>query len=132
VGADRSPIVILDDKIKTFGDMMRERLTTGEIPFREAYLGALIDRAEVDDHQVRIMAVSCKTGMCYTVERNDCRSCRLGQALQRDPTSTNGASYVGSQLRLDPTYTKTRSLLSRSFNLLDGISSMPRLATCLR
>ncbi len=33
---------------------MRERLTTGDIPFRKAYLGAIIDRVEVDDHQIRI------------------------------------------------------------------------------
>ena len=34
---------------------MRERLTTGAIPFRKAYLGAIIDRVEVDDGQIRIM-----------------------------------------------------------------------------
>jgi hypothetical protein len=33
---------------------MRDRLTTGEVPFRKAYLGALIDRVKVDDTQVRI------------------------------------------------------------------------------
>ena len=30
-------------------------LTTGEIPFRKAYLGAIIDRVEVDDAQIRIL-----------------------------------------------------------------------------
>jgi hypothetical protein len=35
---------------------MRERLTTGEVPFRKAYLGSLIDRVEVDDREVRIGA----------------------------------------------------------------------------
>jgi site-specific DNA recombinase len=33
---------------------MRDRLTTGEIPFRKAYLGSVIDRVEVDDHRIRI------------------------------------------------------------------------------
>lgn len=33
---------------------MRERLTTGDVPFRKAYLGAIIDRVEVDDGQIRI------------------------------------------------------------------------------
>ena len=30
-------------------------LLTGETPFRKAYLGAIIDRVEVDDHQIKIM-----------------------------------------------------------------------------
>ena len=54
-GANRPPIVIPGDKIEAFGRLMRERLTTGEIPFRKAYLGAIIDRVEVDDAQIRIL-----------------------------------------------------------------------------
>ena len=53
-GANRPPIVIEPARIEVFGKLMRERLTTGEIPFRKAYLGAIIDRVEVDDHQIRI------------------------------------------------------------------------------
>ena len=34
---------------------MREKLTTGEVPFRKAYLGAIVDRIEVDDGIVRIV-----------------------------------------------------------------------------
>ena len=34
---------------------MLEKLTTGDIPFRKAYLGSLIDRIEVDDREVRIV-----------------------------------------------------------------------------
>jgi len=33
---------------------MRENFTTGSVPFRKAYLQSLIDRIEVDDHQIRI------------------------------------------------------------------------------
>ena len=33
---------------------MRERLTTGEIQLRKAYLSAITDRVEVDDAQIRI------------------------------------------------------------------------------
>ncbi len=54
-GANRPPIVISSDKVAAFGHLMRERLTTGDIPFRKAYLGAIIDRIEVDDAQIRIM-----------------------------------------------------------------------------
>lgn len=53
-GANRAPIVIPGEKIEAFGRLMRERLTKGETPFRKAYLGAIIDRVEVDDHQIRI------------------------------------------------------------------------------
>jgi len=53
-GANRGPIVIPGDRIAAFGQMMRERLTTGDVPFRKAYLGAIIDRVEVDDTQIRI------------------------------------------------------------------------------
>lgn len=52
-GTNRAPIVIPGDRIAAFGALMRERLTTGDVPFRKAYLGALIDRVEVDDDQVR-------------------------------------------------------------------------------
>lgn len=45
-----SPIVV-----EQFGATMRENLTTGEVPFRKAYLGSLVDRVEVDDHAVRIV-----------------------------------------------------------------------------
>jgi hypothetical protein len=34
---------------------MREKLTIGDIPFRKAYLGSLVDRIEVDDGEVRIV-----------------------------------------------------------------------------
>jgi hypothetical protein len=34
---------------------MREKLTTGEVPFRKAYLGSLLDRIEVDNREVRIV-----------------------------------------------------------------------------
>jgi hypothetical protein len=47
---DVSPIVI-----ERFARTMRENLTTGEVPFRKAYLGSLLDRIEVDDGEVRIV-----------------------------------------------------------------------------
>ena len=41
--------------VDRFARAMRERLTTGEVPFRKAYIGSIVDRIEVDDTQVRIM-----------------------------------------------------------------------------
>lgn len=43
------------DAVARFGRIMRERLTGGEVPFRRAYLGAIIDRIEVDETEIRIM-----------------------------------------------------------------------------
>jgi site-specific DNA recombinase len=40
--------------IERFGRNMREKFTTGSVPFRKAYLRSLIDVVEVDDNQVRI------------------------------------------------------------------------------
>ena len=47
---DISPIVV-----ERFGQAMRQKLTTGEVPFRKAYLGAIVDRVEVDDREIRIV-----------------------------------------------------------------------------
>ena len=50
------PVVDLTpDAITHFGQLMREKLTSGEIPFRKAYIGSIVDRIEVDDHQIRIL-----------------------------------------------------------------------------
>jgi site-specific DNA recombinase len=54
-GTNHPPIVIDPAKIAAFGAAMRERLTTGDVAYRKAHLGAVIDRIEVDDQQVRIM-----------------------------------------------------------------------------
>jgi site-specific DNA recombinase len=40
--------------IERFGRTMRDNFSTGSVPFRKAYLQALINVIEVDDHQVRI------------------------------------------------------------------------------
>ena len=41
--------------IEKFGRTMRQNLTTGEIPFRKAYLGSLLERVEVDDREIRVL-----------------------------------------------------------------------------
>ena len=38
-----------------FARLMRERINSGEIPFRKAYIRSIVDRIEVDDAVVRIM-----------------------------------------------------------------------------
>ena len=41
--------------VDRFARVMRERLTTGAVPFRKAYIGSIVDRIVVDDAYVRIM-----------------------------------------------------------------------------
>ncbi len=54
--AGRRPSVDISPvSIERFAETMRKRLTSGEVPFRKAYIGAIVDRIEVDDHQIRIM-----------------------------------------------------------------------------
>jgi site-specific DNA recombinase len=40
--------------IERFGRTIRENFSTGSVPFRKAYLQALVNVIEIDDHQVRI------------------------------------------------------------------------------
>ena len=51
----RESVTPIDEaKLKAFAELMRTRLTDGEVQFRKAYLSALIERVEVGDSEVRI------------------------------------------------------------------------------
>jgi site-specific DNA recombinase len=51
----QSPAARIDRaKIERFGSLMRQSITTGDIPFRKAYLRSFIDAIEVDDRVIRI------------------------------------------------------------------------------
>ena len=51
----QSPAARIDRaKIERFGSLMRQSITTGDIPFRKAYLRSFIDAVEVDDRVIRI------------------------------------------------------------------------------
>ena len=41
--------------VERFGAVMREKLTMGEVSFRKAYLGSIVDRVEVDDREIRLV-----------------------------------------------------------------------------
>jgi DNA invertase Pin-like site-specific DNA recombinase len=55
LGTSSPAIALKEGKVAAFSRLMRGRLTEGEVPFRKAYLGALIDRIEVDDQVIRIV-----------------------------------------------------------------------------
>src|SRR5262245_65269992 len=53
-----APAIRIDPAlVERFGRSMREKFTTGSVPFRKAYLQSLIDVVEVDDHQIRIREI---------------------------------------------------------------------------
>jgi site-specific DNA recombinase len=51
----RPAVNISQIQVERFGQIMREKLTTGDVPFRKAYLGAIVDRVEVDDRVIRLI-----------------------------------------------------------------------------
>jgi hypothetical protein len=53
--AVRPAVEIRSIMVERFGLIMREKLTTGGMPFRKAYLGSIVDRVEVDDREIRIV-----------------------------------------------------------------------------
>jgi site-specific DNA recombinase len=46
---------ITSEKIAAFVDLMRTNVVSGTVPFRRAYIRALVDRVEVDDSEIRIV-----------------------------------------------------------------------------
>src|SRR5262249_26342104 len=50
-----APAIRIDPAlIERFGRSMREKFTSGSVPFRKAYLQSLIDVVEIDDHRISI------------------------------------------------------------------------------
>ena len=97
--------------VEQFGATMRENLTTGEIPFRKAYLDSLIDRVEVDDHAVRIVgrkdvlkqAVLSKSGPIPGV-RSFVRKWRsLGEGADSPENITQSMLYGAERTIIDIT-----------------------------
>ena len=41
--------------VEEFGRMMRENITSGDIPFRKAYIQAVVDKVEVGDKRIKII-----------------------------------------------------------------------------
>jgi len=55
--------------IVSVGRLMRETLASGDVPFRKAYIGSIVDRIEADDHQISIL--SRKDILAQAVMAND-------------------------------------------------------------
>lgn len=50
----REPVAIEPERVAVFASEMRARLREGEVPFRKAYIRAVIDRMEVQPDEIRI------------------------------------------------------------------------------
>ncbi|MFF8802643.1 MULTISPECIES: hypothetical protein [unclassified Methylobacterium] len=50
-----NPTEIGPELIERFGRLLRENVTSGEIPFRKAWLQAIVDRVEVGADVIRIV-----------------------------------------------------------------------------
>ena len=48
-------IAIDPEAVERFGRVMQENITSGEAPFRKAYIRSMADRIEVDDNIIRIV-----------------------------------------------------------------------------
>lgn len=46
--------------VEKFGRLMRESITTGDVPFRKSYIRSVIDRIEIDDDVIRIIGDKTK------------------------------------------------------------------------
>ncbi len=55
IKAQAAPQITLEpEQLERFGAFMREKITVGETSFRRAYLRAVVEAVEVDDHVIRI------------------------------------------------------------------------------
>ena len=62
---------LTEDKIAEFSAVMRANVTNGPIPFRRAYIRALIDRVEVDDTEIRIHGrKTCSNALSWAEEHH--------------------------------------------------------------
>jgi len=84
------------EAIERFGRAMRENITSGEIPFRKAYIQSVVDRIEVDDSVIRILGSKATLEHAVagrTVGSAGVRSFERKWRAQRDSNSRPPDSY---------------------------------------
>ncbi|MBX9823613.1 MAG: hypothetical protein K2Y27_01340 [Xanthobacteraceae bacterium] len=47
--------ILADPALDRFTTIMRGNVMSGDVPFRKAYIGSVVERVEVDDNQIRIV-----------------------------------------------------------------------------
>jgi site-specific DNA recombinase len=68
---------------------MRERITTGDIPFRKTYIRSVVDRIEVGDHVIRIVGDRTKPEKAMTGKPNTTPGVRSFAPEWRDLRESN-------------------------------------------
>ena len=111
------PIVIDPAAVESFGRMMRQNIATGETPFRKAYLRAVVDHIEVDDHVIRIIGDKATLEQAIAgqaVNASDVRRCAPKWRARRDSNSYREISSLGSfgAARLCPLWRGPKASLS--------------------
>lgn len=66
IRASKSNVAIDPAVVEKFGRLMRESITTGDIPFRKTYIRSVVDRIEVDDNVIRIVGDKTKLEKAVT------------------------------------------------------------------
>jgi site-specific DNA recombinase len=109
----QSPAASIDSaRIDRFGSVMRENITTGDIPFRKAYLRWLIDAIEVDDRLIRIH------GSKSTLEQAIIASSQAGKGVRsfvRKWRSLGKQDKVMNSMLYEIVWVRSASLFFKAF-----------------
>jgi site-specific DNA recombinase len=73
---------------------MRENFSTGSVPFRKAYLRALIDVIEVDDRQIRIKGSKSVLEKAVIASQNTGSGCSQMSTRWRAIRNKDANTYV--------------------------------------
>lgn len=85
------PTTLEPEAIERFGRLMRESVTSGDIPFRKAYIQSVVDRVEVDDDLVRI--IGDKTTLEQAIAGNAARNLGV-RSFERKWRAIHGQSWA--------------------------------------
>jgi site-specific DNA recombinase len=84
--------------IERFGRIMQEHFTTGTVPFRKAYMRALIDVIEVDDKQIRIKGSKDVLEKAVVASQNGQAGCSQMSTKWRAARDSNPAPQIRNQV----------------------------------
>ncbi len=87
--ASKSNVAIDPALVERFGRLMRESITTGDIPFRKTYIRSVVDRVEIGDNVIRIMGDKTRLEKAVTGKPDTTPSVRSFARDWRDLRESN-------------------------------------------
>jgi hypothetical protein len=93
-----SPAPFEPEVIERFGRVMRENITSGEIPFRKAYIQSVVDRIEVDDSVIRILGNKATLEQAIAGRAVGSAGVRSFERKWRAQRDSNSGRSVGASL----------------------------------